>query len=152
MKKSIIFIIVLFLFLITACNSKNSTVISTENLELITPSYEMSKENILNPVALNLKEIDLITAKSDVGLFPFFEWEPVESAIRYNLLLIDKEGRAYWAWEGSENSIYLGGYYESPAHDSSGPILYEKMSWYILAFDSNNQLIASSVRQEISPK
>ncbi len=75
----------------------------------------------------------------------------LDDATRYTLLLLETDGKPYWAWEGAETSVYLGGGSEPPPEDSAGPILLRPMQWYVLAFDADGKIIAYSEKQPIAP-
>jgi hypothetical protein len=98
-----------------------------------------------------LESIELLTPTQGAGTKPLFEWSPVEGAARYALLVYFPDGEPYWAWTGAETSVYLGGGHEAPPEDAAGPSLVEGMSWAVLAFDGENNLIASSATRPIAP-
>jgi hypothetical protein len=96
-------------------------------------------------------EIVQLTPTEGAGAFPLFEWEAVDGAVTYVLLVFDTEnGSAYWAWEGEATSIYLGGA-EVPLEDASGPVLLRPMSWSVLAFDAEGALVGVSAVRAIAP-
>lgn len=95
--------------------------------------------------------ITLLTPEEGVGQHPKFEWQPVQGATRYVLLLITTDDKPYWAWEGTETAVYLGGGSEPPPADSIGPILLRPMKWYVLALDANGKLIGYSEPRPIAP-
>jgi hypothetical protein len=101
--------------------------------------------------AINLPEIELFTATENAGLKPLFEWAAVEGAAWYALVVKNAEGQTYWAWMGPENSIYLGGTTTQPGDDRAGPRLEPGMSWAVIAYDSEDSLIAASSLRPISP-
>jgi hypothetical protein len=95
--------------------------------------------------------IQQLTAAEDVGAQPLFEWQAVEDAARYVLLVIDTDGRAYWSWEGAETAVYLGGGTDVPPEDSAGPKLLRPMTWMVFAFDEAESLIGVSASSPITP-
>ena len=117
--------------------------------EIVTGDPE-SRAELLLPVP-GITEITLTTAESGVGSKPLFAWEPLPAAATYQLVVYDADGRAYWAWEGSATSVYLGGGDTPPPENSSGPMLGEGMSWAVLAFDDAGAPIGTSVIRSISP-
>jgi hypothetical protein len=98
-----------------------------------------------------LESIELLTLASGVGPKPRFEWMPVQDAVRYSLLVQFADGEPYWAWGGSETSVYLGGAHSSPPPNASGPLLQPGMAWSVIAFDAEHNVIATSGLQLISP-
>lgn len=122
------------------------------------PTFQPTKKPATEPIpemliALpGLSEIVLLTPAEGVGLKPGFEWQTVNGAVRYALLVYHPNGQPYWAWEGSGTSVYLGGGdSQAPPEDSAGPILLDGMSWGVMAFDAADLLIASSAMRPISP-
>lgn len=99
----------------------------------------------------DLESIELLTPTTGAGLKPRFEWMPVQGAARYSLLVRFADGQAYWAWGGVETSVYLGGAHSSPPPNASGPLLQPGMAWSVIAFDAEQNVIATSGLQTISP-
>lgn len=95
--------------------------------------------------------ITLLTPQEGVGTHPKFEWQPAPGAARYTLLLTTADNQPYWAWEGSETFVYLGGDSKPPPEDSPGPILLRPMQWQVLAFDAEGKLIGYSEIRPIAP-
>jgi hypothetical protein len=91
-----------------------------------------------------------LTPTEGVGLHPLFEWEAVPGAVLYSLTLHTADDRPYWAWEGTETSIYLGGAVQL-ADDSVGPRLYEPMTWTVFAFDADGMIVGSSPARPVAP-
>lgn len=102
-------------------------------------------------VVANSGTITLLTAETGVGVKPHFQWQAVEKADRYQIILFDSSGMPYWAWEGAATEIYLGGTQAAPPDDAEGPILSSNSSWVVYAFDTEGQFLAVSARQAISP-
>jgi hypothetical protein len=98
-----------------------------------------------------VEEITLTTPQEDAGVKPQFTWQPLEGAARYILVLYTVDLQPYWAWSGAAASVYLGGSDTAPRDDSAGPVLSAGMSWAVMAFDSDDRLIGSSVLRSISP-
>jgi hypothetical protein len=98
-----------------------------------------------------LDTIELLTPTSGVGQKPNFEWSAVDGAASYTLFLNFSDGQPYWTWSGEATSIYLGGYDSPPPADAAGPILLDGMSWAVIAFNTEANVIASSNLQPISP-
>jgi hypothetical protein len=98
-----------------------------------------------------VEEITLTTPQEGVGVKPQFAWEPLDGATWYTLVLYTADREPYWAWEGADTSIYLGGNDTPPSEDSAGPVLSADMSWAVMAFDGDDRLIGSSVLRPISP-
>jgi hypothetical protein len=71
--------------------------------------------------------------------------------VQYTLVLYTTDRKPYWAWDGTASSVYLGGSDTAPRDDSAGPVLSTGMSWAVMAFDGDDQLIGCSVLRPISP-
>jgi hypothetical protein len=99
----------------------------------------------------SVQEIALTTPQEGAGIKPQFTWEPLDGAARYTLVLYTAALEPYWAWGGTATSVYLGGSAAAPRDDSAGPVLGPGMSWAVMAFDGDDQLIGSSVLRPISP-
>lgn len=97
---------------------------------------------------LDVPEIEQLTPRSGGGHRPLLEWSPVEGAVDYELTFFDREGFLYWAWEGSETSVFLGGV-EAP-DGTPGPAALEGMSWAVVALDESGTVIAQSRVRSIS--
>ena len=98
-----------------------------------------------------LETIELLTPASGVGQKPNFEWSAVDGAASYTLFVNFSDGQPYWTWSGEATSIYLGGYDSPPPADAAGPILLDGMSWAVIAFNAEANVIASSNLRPISP-
>lgn len=99
----------------------------------------------------DLETIELLTPTSGVGQKPNFEWSAVDGAASYTLFLNFSDGQPYWTWSGQATSIYLGGYDSPPPADAAGPILLDGMSWAVIAFNTEANVVASSDLRLISP-
>lgn len=95
--------------------------------------------------------IELLTDTKGVGTKPLFEWKAVSGVARYELIVYDDAGAPYWAWDGSQTKVHLGGGETQPPEDSAGPSLGAGYSWSVVAFDSNDKVVAASDTQSISP-
>jgi len=100
--------------------------------------------------ALGIDTLTLLTPTSGGGTRPAFEWEPVDDAFMYSVVLRGPDGRGYWGWEGRVTSIHLGG---EPLIEEGkpGPSLVEGMSWHVAAYDADFDMIALSRRRSIDP-
>ena len=95
--------------------------------------------------------INLQTEVQGVGEKPLFVWESVSGANRYQLIVFDETGEPYWAWEGAQTQVYMGGSESQPPADSGGPAIGASYSWAVVAYDANGQIMASSELRPISP-
>lgn len=83
----------------------------------------------------------LETQPTAEGPRPLLEWEPVEGAASYTLVVLGSDGTPYWAWSGAEASVHLGGF-DDP--DAVGPWVHEPMTWTVAALDGAGQPLALS--------
>jgi len=95
--------------------------------------------------------IELLIPEQGAGAYPLFEWSAVPDAAFYLLFVFDTNGVTYWAWEGTTTSVYLGGLDQPPTPGSMGPVLDVPMTWAVIAFDGDENLIASSAERPIAP-
>lgn len=84
------------------------------------------------------------------GEVPTFEWEAVEAAAAYRLVVLNADGDATWAWEGPETSVTLGGVSDrSP--EAGGPVITPGSSWSVAALDADGHALAASPIRPVSP-
>ena len=100
------------------------------------------------PAVANIK---MLTDVKGGGEKPLFAWDAVPGASRYQLIVFDDGGEAYWAWEGTKTQIYMGGTDAEPPADSSGPSIGAGYSWTVVAYGSDGKVLAASVVRPISP-
>ena len=101
--------------------------------------------------ASGIGRINLLTDVQSAGEKPLFKWEPVSGTDRYQLMVFDEAGEPYWAWEGAQTQVYMGGSESQPPADSSGPSVGAGYSWAVVAYDASGQILASSEIKPISP-
>jgi hypothetical protein len=87
---------------------------------------------------------------SGAGVRPLLEWEPVEDADHYAVVLYAPDGDAYWAWFGADTAVHVGG---EPAlrDEAPGPSVVEGMSWLVIAYDVGGDPVAISAARPIAP-
>jgi hypothetical protein len=94
--------------------------------------------------------IQLLTNVQGGGEKPLFSWKAVSDADRYQLIVFDENGEPYWAWEGMQTQVYMGGSEGLPDADSSGPSIAAGFHWAVVAYDASGQVLASSELRPIS--
>lgn len=110
---------------------------------------EVQTEPFLN--APGIGQIRLLTEVQNVGEKPLFAWESIPGANRYHLIVFDETGEPYWAWEGAQTQVYMGGSETQPPADSDGPLVGAGYAWTVVAYDANGKILASSELRSISP-
>ena len=101
---------------------------------------------------LGVDPIEQFTASSGGGRWPELAWASVDGAARYSVTVYASDGRAYWAWSGSDESVLMGGFRTRPDESSNmAPMVRQGMTWDVAAFDSDGELIALSSERPISP-
>lgn len=110
---------------------------------------ELSVEPFL--AAPGLTTVKLLTDIEAVGGKPLFQWEAIPAADRYQLIVFDEAGDPYWAWEGTQAQIYMGGTQSQPPADSLGPSIGSGYTWAVVAYGSDGRLLAASEVRKISP-
>jgi hypothetical protein len=143
-------------FALTACgtsapkeSNESATATSISATPTVQPTEEIQGEPFIS--APNLVRLKLLTSTQGAGEKPLFQWEPVPDASYYQLAVFDEAGKPYWAWDGTAAQIYLGGTEEQPPADSSGPVIDQGYSWAVVAYDTQDHIIASSEVRAISP-
>jgi hypothetical protein len=114
-----------------------------------TEQAEVQSEPFIS--APGVASVKLLTDVTGVGTKPLLKWESVTSANRYQLIVFDETGESYWAWEGAETQIYMGGTDTQPPDDSSGPSISAGYSWSVVAYGADGKVIAASELRSISP-
>lgn len=84
------------------------------------------------------------------GEVPTFEWEPVDGAVAYRMVVLDAGGQAVWAWEGPDTSVSLGGVPDRP-EGAEGPVLTPGSTWSVAALDERGHVVAASPARPASP-
>lgn len=96
--------------------------------------------------------IELTTPVDGGGPWWELAWEPVDEADGYSVTVYSPQGRAYWAWNGAETSVVVGGFDEPPPSDASvEPRLEPGMTWDVVAYDAEEAMIAQSGVRPIGP-
>ncbi len=91
---------------------------------------------------------ELVVQPTEPGPRPLLAWDTVEGAVDYELFVLDADGAAYWAWSGTETSVYLGGM-ENP--DAVGAWVFEPLTWVVAAVDADGTTLAMSTRADLLP-
>ena len=168
MKKNLLYLLIIMLFAVAVSCIKSGSQDSPQNIspekdqgqavnsgasnstgENDTQKNPGNEEDYLP--SLNLPEVELLTPTEGVGVKPLFEWQAVDGAAWYGLSLRTSTGETYWAWMGPQTSIFLGGVSDQPRENSAGPVLEDGMQWAVVAYDSQDQIIAASSLRPISP-
>lgn len=102
------------------------------------------------PLLIGAEPVTLLTPTEGGGPRPLMEWESVEGASEYLVVVLDGDGAPYWAWSGSATSVRLGGG-ELPDDHGSGPIVESGALWSVSAYDSEGNLLAISGQRSIAP-
>ncbi len=75
---------------------------------------------------------------------PQLAWSAVEGVDHYGVYVNASSGQIYWAWQGYETSVALGG----NIGDAAGPSASEGMTWAVVAYDA--ALLPITVSNRIS--
>ncbi len=90
------------------------------------------------------------TAETGDGIRPLLEWDAVLDADHYGVYLYAPSGATYWAWRGTETSVFVGGATQI-REDAAGPSIADGMSWAVIAFDADLLPLAASPLRPIAP-
>jgi hypothetical protein len=102
------------------------------------------------PLLVGAAPVIQITPTEAVGVRPTLGWEAVEGADSYFVVVKDDTGTAYWAWDGSEISIPLGGA-EFPENYGNGPTIGPGYTWSVSAYSADGTFLAISGDRPLSP-
>jgi hypothetical protein len=133
----------------TSVTSTSSSPVSVGSDDTVVTTTVASVDSRIRELT-GVPGMNLLTAESGEGPRPELEWEPVDDAFFYNVVLLDPTGRGYWGWEGTATAVHVGG--EPVIKEGlSGPSVIDGMSWQVSAYDSDLKLIALSHQQPIAP-
>ncbi len=118
------------------------TVPTPSSIENTTTTEPKGADTLPNP----FEEITVLA--TEAGPRPTLAWEPVDGAALYQLTVLDAAGDPYWSWSGEETSIPFGGV-SNP--DAGGAIVFEPMTWTVVARDANSQPLAMSSGLTLEP-
>jgi len=130
----------------TSATTTTST--STSTTQQATTTSSVAPQN--EPLLTGADPVIQLTPTEGVGLRPTFDWESVDGAGSYFLVVKDEASASYWAWEGSETSIPLGGA-EFPEDQGNGPTIGPDFTWSVSAYDVDGTFLAISGDRPISP-
>lgn len=105
---------------------------------------------VVVPLNIEVPVIEVTTPTAGEGPRPELSWEPVPETVRYLVTVYTPGGDPYWAWQGENTSIHVGGEPRLEP-DAAGPSVVDGMTWEVVAVGSNDELLAASGRMEISP-
>lgn len=104
------------------------------------------------PIDAGLPALTLIAPETTgAGEVPGFEWEGVDGAVRYRLVVLDGNGEPLWSWNGAETKVNLGGLPGERPEGVSGPVITAGSTWSVVAFDADGTALAVSNLRPVSP-
>jgi hypothetical protein len=109
--------------------------------------------NVDEPIGQGAVEgtVELVAPPEEgAGETPTFEWEPVEGAAAYRLVVLDAEGQPVWAWEGPDTTVALGGVPDRP-EGAEGPVPPPGSTWSVAALGGDGHVLAVSPVRSASP-
>lgn len=150
-------VILALAIIVTACTSatvevepSTTTTAPPVASSTTTITVESGKDSPTVDPALGIASIAVLTPDSGGGTRPLLEWEPVEGASSYTLVVVTPEGEAYWGWTGPETAVHVAG--EPQLEEfAAGPSVVPGMTWSVAAYDDEFHVIAVSPRAPISP-
>ena len=96
--------------------------------------------------AAGLATIELLPV--DAGEQPVLAWTPVDGAVSYRLVALTSDGSPYWAWSGEAAEVRFGG---APEAGGQTAIVFEPMTWRVIALDADGLPLAASEPGELTP-
>ncbi len=91
--------------------------------------------------------IEPTTPTAGNGPTPTLAWSLVDGAANYTVLVADPDGAAWWAWEGTETEVVLGGVADGPGALVTRP----GTTWTVIAFDAAGSVLAASESRRLDP-
>lgn len=85
--------------------------------------------------------IELTVGPGAVPNRPVLSWTAVDGADHYGAYVYAPNGELYWAWQGRETNVPLGG----AIGDAPGPAAGGGMTWAVIAYDASLLPIGVSV-------
>ena len=126
--------VVLVVLIATACSSSRGT----------NPASD-------GPVA-QIVAIDVVGPdETGAGQVPQFEWEPVEDAAEYGVVVRDADGEAVWAWRGPTTEIWFGGLSQDRPAGMAGPVVTSGSTWIVAAYDEEGHVVAVGAERGLDP-
>jgi hypothetical protein len=96
--------------------------------------------------AAGLATIELLP--TEAGEQPVLAWTPVDGAVSYRLAALTSDGSPYWAWLGEATEVRFGG---APEAGGQTAIVFEPMTWRVIALDADGVPTAASEPGELTP-
>jgi len=155
-------VIVGVLLVATACSSGDedaeaassttavTAAVSSSTVQQATTTTTTSVASQNEPLLVGADPVIQLTPAEGVGVRPTLDWAAVDGAGSYFLVVKDEEGAAYWAWQGSETSIPLGGA-EFPEDYGNGPTIGPGYTWSVSAYAADGTFLAISGDRPVSP-
>lgn len=91
--------------------------------------------------------IESTTPTAGNGPTPTLAWSLIDDAANYTVLVADPDGAAWWAWEGTETEVVLGGVADGPGALVTRP----GTTWTVIAFDAAGSVLAASESRRLDP-
>jgi hypothetical protein len=135
---------------VPSTSSATTSSSTTQQVATTTTATTTSIAPQSEPLLIGAAPVIQLTATEGVGVRPTLGWEAVEDADSYFLVVKDDAGTAYWAWDGSETSIPLGGA-NFPEDFGNGPTIGPGYTWSVSAYSADGTFLAISGDRPISP-
>lgn len=119
-----------------------------------TPTAEISEELMAsNPLLIfpGMLEMENLVPASGGGARPRLEWQAVESAVYYNIVVYEPDGTPYWAWRTKDTSVYVAGIDAPLPEEYEGPVIAVGMTWQVIAENEDQAPIAVGGPWPIAP-
>lgn len=94
--------------------------------------------------------ITQLTATEGGGARPLLEWEPLDEAGTYYVVVYDDAGDPYWAAVTDQASVYVGGQAQIP-DDRDGPRIADGYTWAVYADAVDGSPLGASPLRPVSP-
>jgi len=131
-------------------SSTSTTTITSTTTTTTSTTTTTTTTTLPDPQILGADLIAVRTPTSGGGPRPLLEWEPVDGAGGYLVVVYDADGRPYWSTFTTEPQTPMGG--PVPLGEGrSGPAVAEGFTWVVHANGPFVAIAASSERRAIEP-
>jgi hypothetical protein len=102
--------------------------------------------------AAELATIEVIgPSETESGDVPHFEWEGIDGADEYAVVVRDADGASTWAWQGDAEDIWFGGLTRERPPGMAGPTVTAGSTWRVVAFDGDGHAVGISPERSLEP-
>jgi hypothetical protein len=117
---------------------------TTDRPATVPPTTDAAVQSYADAAALTPIEL----MPTEAGEQPVLAWTAVDGAVSYRLAALTSDGSPYWAWIGEAAEVRFGG---APEPGGQTAVVFEPMTWRVIALDADGLPIAASEPAELTP-